>query len=148
MKETRRSRRGIILQTCWHTLTMVSSQEDLCAVPQLWPTQSHDFSILNPHRAMQLGCDERCQFTPQGVGQLRGPCTPGCKHTELAALASPCGGEEQHSSSHLLRCLQCHQRYSLKWQAGQVEGSRQVRENPYILAAHSAAQTTLLLTPS
>lgn len=84
-------------------------------------------------------CGECCQFTLQSVGHLRGSCTPDCKHTELAALTSPYGGEEQHSSYHLLRCLQSHQKYSLKGQAGQVEALRQVKRNPLSLSSPQRA---------
>lgn len=69
----------------------------------------------------------------------RVPCTPDCKHTELAALTSPGGGEEQHLSYHLLR--QSHQRYSLKRQDGQVEASRQGRETLYLSALCCSGHT-------
>lgn len=130
MKEAWRNSRGIMLQTSLAgTLWQWSAARRICVL-SLSPNSGLPRGLISQFSIHTEWSTSHVMSAVSSLSRAWGrvPCTPDCKHTELAALTSPRAGEEQHSSCHLLRCLQSHQRYSLRWQAGQAEASRQGRD--------------------
>lgn len=82
--------------TYWHTLKVVSSQEDLCAVLQIhsvWPALSSNFTSQSTQSAAPCTwwvLPIQCQIS---VGQLRDPCRRDCEHAAAADFPSHSHGQ-------------------------------------------------------